>query len=154
VALQFDLIKKSPVRAKRHSPKAVKITKPTLTGEQIYRVIHALKDEQERLALLLLASTGLRVNEALALRWIDFSDSESTLSINHTIYKGELKNLKTDASKAVLELDLQLTSMLVAHRKRSDFRMPLDFIFACADGSSLRYFTFREHLQNAMKAIG
>lgn len=154
LAFQFDVVKKSPVRPKRHSPKSAKIHKPTLTAEQIREVLSRLENSQEWLAVLLLAVTGLRVNEGLALCVSDFNEPESLLSINHTLYKGRLKSLKTEGSKAKMKLDKRLSEMLAKHIATARFHSPRDFIFHRADGSPLAVRQFREHLQTALKAIG
>jgi integrase len=92
IAEQYDLIDKSPVRPKRHRPKLAKIHKPTLNTMQIQQVLASLPDEQERLFVLLLSVTGIRVREGMALRWMDIESAHCQLSINHTLYKGNSRN--------------------------------------------------------------
>src|SRR5262249_12327143 len=121
IAEQFDLIDKSPVRPKRHRPKTKKVTKPTLSAAQIRQVISNLQDEQERLFILLLAVTGMRVREAMALRWMDFDSKASVLTVNHSIYRGKLKKPKTEASHASLKLHPAIAALLLAHKEQSAF---------------------------------
>ena len=70
IARQYDLIEQSSVRSLVHKPESEKTEKATLTPPQIRALLTALC-EQERLYLLLLAVTGMRMNEGLALRWMD-----------------------------------------------------------------------------------
>jgi integrase len=61
------------VKPKLHRPGAVKREKPTLRPQQIQALIVGLT-EQERLYILVIAKTGIRTNEGLAFRWLDFDE--------------------------------------------------------------------------------
>jgi integrase len=152
IAEQFDLIKKSPVRPKRHRPKLAKIHKPTLNAEQIQKVLRNLPDECERLLCLLLAVTGMRVREAMALRWTDFDAERSEISINHTLYRGCLKAPKTEASAAKVKLHPRIAGLLLMHKNGASFRADEDFILCRVDGRPLCYMRCLSHLHRAMKA--
>jgi integrase len=108
LAEQNDVIDKGPVRSKLHKPELAKVEKPTLSAAQIRELLAHLPDEQERLFALLLAVTGMRSGEGLALRRMDFKASVLELSINHTLYRGKLKDPKTTGSKAKVRLAPQL----------------------------------------------
>ncbi len=154
LAEQFDLIDKSPVRPKRHRPKLDRIPKPTLSAAQIRQVMANLKDEQERLLCLLLAVTGLRVREAMALCWQDFDAEGLTLAVRHTLYKGKIKKAKTEASSATVKLHPAVAAEIAAHAARSEFRNQRDFIFCQPDGRPLNYRTALVHLHRAIEACG
>lgn len=49
LAAQFDLIKKNPVRAKRHRPKVGKGKKPVLSGKQVGEIIRHLPNANEKM---------------------------------------------------------------------------------------------------------
>lgn len=68
IAAQYDLIEKSPVRSKIHKPEFEKAEKVTLTAAQINAIAVRLPNETERVFALLLALTGMRIGEAMALR--------------------------------------------------------------------------------------
>jgi integrase len=154
LAEQNDVIDKSPVRSKLHKPEMVKVEKPTLNAAQIREVLAHLPDEQERLFALLLAVTGMRAGEGLALRWMDFNARACELSINHTLYKGNLKDPKTAGSKAKIRLAPQIASLLLGHQKCSSFQATEDFIFCREDGSPLEVKIIRKHLYKAMDKAG
>jgi integrase len=154
LAEQNDVIEKSPVRSKLHRPERVKVEKPTLNSAQIREVLSHLSDEQERLFALLLAVTGIRVGEGLALRWTDFSAQVCELSINHTLYKGKLKEPKTEGSKAKIKLAPQIASLLLSHKDSSSFQASEDFLFCREDGTPLSARNVREHLYKAMDDAG
>jgi integrase len=154
LAEQNDVVEKSPVRSKLHKPERGKVDKPTLNAAQIREVLVSLPDEQERLFALLLAVTGMRVGEGQALRWMDFNSRACEISINHTLYKGKLKDPKTEGSKAKIRLAPQIAALLLAHKSGSSFQAMEDFIFCRKDGSPLYVKVIRRHLYKAMDKVG
>lgn len=153
LAEQYDLIERSPVRPKLHKPEMPRGEKPTLDAAQI-RALLEVFDERERLFVLLLAVTGMRVGEAMALRWVDFKAERLELSINHTIYRQKLKQPKTESSRRPLRLVPAIAGLLVAHRQQAAFAADEDFIFCRKDGRPLNHSALRNHLGKAMKAVG
>jgi integrase len=154
LAEQNDVIERNPVRPKLHKPEGVKVEKPTLNAAQIREVLSHLPNEQERLFTLLLAVTGIRVGEGLALRWMDFNSQMCELFINHTLYKGKLKDPKTEGSKAKIRLAPQVAALLLTHKEGSPFQAEEDFIFCREDGSPLNVKEIRRHLYKAMDKVG
>jgi integrase len=154
LAQQNDVIDKSPVRPKLHKPESAKVEKPVLTVLQIRDVIANLQDPQERLLMLLLAVTGMRIGEGLALRWMDFNVQNCQLSINHTLYKGKLKEPKTKGSKARLLLTARMTGLLMSHQRSSSYPEAHHYIFCRKDGRPLDSTTLRNHLYEAMEKAG
>jgi integrase len=150
LAEQYDLIDKSPVRSKLHKPESAKVEKPTLSASQIRAVISFLPDEQERLFVLLMSVTGIRLGEALAFRWMDFDATACTLSVNHTLYKQQLKEPKTKSSKSTIKLAPSIAALLLSHKEQSAFQAHDDFIFCRSDGNVLNAPTLRDHLHAAM----
>jgi len=151
VAEQYDFIHKSPIRSKLHRPKCVKTDKPTLSPEQTRKVIEALPANESLLATLL-AVTGVRLNEAQALRWMDFKNG--TITTTHGLYRGKLQEPKTQASKRTIQLPAFLLPLLVEHKARSNFQCLDDFIFCRPDGSPHNPTTLRNHLHVAMVKAG
>jgi integrase len=154
LAEQNDVIGKSPVRPKLHKLEKVKVEKPVLNASQIRELLSNLVNEQERLFALLLAVTGMRVGEGLALRWMDFSPALCELSINHTLYRTKLKEPKTKGSKAKIRLAPQIAALLLSHQEKASFPAADNFIFCRADGRPLQVLTIRSHLYEAMKKMG
>jgi integrase len=154
IAHQYDLIEQSPIRPKLHKPDFRQAEKPTLRAADIRAVLAALKDEQERLFVLLVAVTGMRMGEALALRWVDFDAPRLELTISHTLYRQKLKQPKTESSKRPLRLTLSIAALLVSHKERSAFQAEDDFIFCREDGRPLNSSALRNHLYSAMDALG
>jgi integrase len=153
IAAQFDLIEKSPVRPKLHKPEMEKVKKPTLTATEIRAILQLLPNEQERIFALLLAVTGMRIGEALALRWMDFNATKSELSINHTLFRQKLKKPKTESSIDTLKLDPRIAGLLLSHREKSSFRAKGDFIFCRPDGRPLNPSALRNHLYGVLDGL-
>ncbi|MCI0485779.1 MAG: site-specific integrase, partial [Blastocatellia bacterium] len=153
LAVEYDVIEQSPVRAKLHRPSIAKVEKPVLTPQEIRNIL-AMLEGQERLLTLLVAVTGKRIGEILALRWQDFSAGDMQIHIRHTLYRGKLKSPKTESSKGAVQLAPAIVELLLAHKQRSSFQALDDFIFYRADGSPFDQNAVRYHLQKAMDAAG
>lgn len=149
LAQQYDLIEQSPVRPKLHKPEVRRVEKPTLTALQIRAVLAELT-EHERLFALLLAVTGVRMSEALALRWIDFDAQRLEFVINHTLYRRKLKSPKTESSRRPLRLHPAIAALLATHREMSSFQSDNDLIFCRKNGRPLSLSALRSHLYQAM----
>jgi integrase len=154
LAAQFEIIERNPVKPKRHRPKVQHREKPTLTAEQISRLIEAMPTAQERLLVLLISYTALRANEALALRWQDFDATAATLFVRHTLYKGKVKPTKTKSSMAKINIPPTLAGHLQDHREGSRFYGEDDFIFSRDDGRPANYYNILQHLKATLRQIG
>lgn len=101
--------------------------------------------ELDRTIFRLLAFSGIRVSEALALSWNDFNSEDNTISISKTLSQSEkgyvLSTPKTERSNRSVLLDektahtlkrwrLKQREMMLAHGKRS-----IKSIFCRLDGS-------------------
>ena len=153
VAVDYELIKKSPVKQKIHKPEMMKVEKPTLKAAQIRAILAGLPDDQERLFALLLAVTGMRIGECLALRWMDFEAKACELSINHTLFRQKLKQPKTKSSKSSIRLAPSIAGLLALHKEQSSFQADDDYIFCRLDGRSLNPTALRNHLYSAMDSL-
>lgn len=151
IAHQYDLIMQNPVRSKLHKPEMERVEKPTLRATEV-RAILAQLPEQEQLFALLIAVTGMRMGEALALRWMDFDATRSELSISHTLYRLRLKSPKTESSMRSIRLVPVIAELLASHRRQSAFQADTDFIFYRADGRPLNANVVRRLLYKAMDA--
>lgn len=104
--------------------------------------------DQDKVLWALLAGTGLRIGEALAIvikseqdgnLW-DFADA--TITVRATIVKGRLQPTpKTAAGKRIVDLDPRLNELLKAFVGDSK-----GFLFESENGDKAREQTFRDHL--------
>lgn len=127
--------------------------KPTLNAAQIRALLEALR-ESDRLFFLLFAVTGMRMGDGLALCGLDFDAVRLELSINHTLYREQLKEPKTEGSRRPLRLVPSIAQLLATHRKQSAFAADEGFIFCCEDGRPLNPSALCNHLYKAMKVAG
>jgi len=134
IAVEYDLIEVSPVRKRLHRPEVESTEKPSLTAEQVRKVIKATSDEH-RPALLMVALTGLRIGELLALRWKNIDFSSTRLTVTHTLWEGQLLEPKTRRSRRSIHLPAALVNALQLHFHRSRFTKQDDFVFAREDGT-------------------
>lgn len=103
----------------------------------------------DHLIFSVLAYTGMRIGELLALKWTDFNEEVGSLRITKTLYnpnnhkeKYQLLTPKTPGSVRTIRIDEMLVSMLKKHRiKQNEIKLknrPIykdsGFIFAREDG--------------------
>src|SRR5262245_25374472 len=81
---------------------------------------------------------------------MDFDAEGCTVTINHTLYRQQLKAPKTESSRDRLRLPVAVAGLLVAHRQGSNFASEDDFIFCRRDGGPTYQAVLRQHLYKAM----
>jgi integrase len=102
-----------------------------------------------RTFLVVVAATGCRRGEVLALRWSDIVDGRATISRSMTQTRGVVgfKSTKTEQPRVVSLRDTEALPALEEHRKQqdefraqfgADYQADLDLIFANPNGSPLR----------------
>jgi integrase len=92
-------------------PEKVKAVVRTIEAADIRRLI-AAADEPLKTILCVLASTGMRINEVLALKLDDLDFRRKTISIRHSAYNGTLGSPKSEASKADVPMPDALAKIL------------------------------------------
>jgi integrase len=85
-----------------------------------------------------LVSTGLRISEAVGLRWehLDLTGKGSHVKVREQLYKGRRKKLKSKSGKRDVPLSAGMTERLVA-RRRDSYRGPKAPVFASTVGTEL-----------------
>ncbi len=134
VALEHDLVLTNPVRRKLHRPEVRRVEKPTLSAEEIGRILANIPEPFQAL-FLCLAVTGLRIGEVLALRWMDLDWKSLEVKISQSLWRGRVVTPKTEGSATSLHLPAPVMGRLLAQFEGSPFRDPDAFIFCKADGS-------------------
>jgi excisionase family DNA binding protein len=85
------------------------ITRNVLTPEQVRAIVEKLPEPYSTL-ILFLALTGLRIGEAVGVRWADF-DGE-VLNVSRRVYEGTVGTLKTKKSKRSIPIPASLMQRL------------------------------------------
>ena len=101
------------------------------------KVILELEPYFQRLVSTLLLA-ALRINEGLALRWLDVDFDSGLLTVNHTLWRQrQLVEPKTKTSKRNVPMSALLKATLLTHKEQSRWLAPDDFVFAQENGSPL-----------------
>jgi integrase len=101
----------------------------SLTVEQFHTLLSQLREPFSTIALLCVC-LGLRISEALALRWADVDWLGSRLAIKWAIVEQVVDEVKTEGSAKTLTLAEDLLSRLKAWKQVSPFPEAHDWIFA------------------------
>jgi integrase len=129
-----------------------------LSPEQLEQVITTA----ERLApsfapiIVLLAYTGMRIREALGLRWQDLDLDEATIRLRFQLAIDDQTRvpLKTDAGIREIPVLPALRRRLIAHRLASPWTRPGDPVFAATSGKPKAYRNVRRALETIGDEIG
>lgn len=107
-----------------------RLRKPrSLTVEQFRLLVSHLREPFNTLALMCVCF-GLRISEALALKWADVSWLDGTLRIERGIVQQVVDDVKTDESRKTLTISDDLLNILKARKQTTQFSAPEHWIFA------------------------
>ncbi len=100
----------------------------------------AVCPERSRTLFKVLAATGLRISEAIALRWqdIQLDGSAPHVKVRRAYVKGRMGPPKSKHGKRQVPIDLPLVSELRERRKVSEWPGDDDLVFPAANGEPLR----------------
>jgi integrase len=101
----------------------------SLTAEQFQALLKELHEPFATMALLCVC-LGLRISEALALRWADVDWLESTLCVQRGIVEQVVADVKTEGSARTFSLTSEMLERLKSCKQRSDFAGAENWIFA------------------------
>jgi integrase len=104
--------------------------KPISLTEDQFRKFLAHLEEPVRTLALLCVSFGLRISEALALKWSDVDWLRGTLAITKGIVRQRVDDVKTRESKRTMSIDAALLEVLKAWKQVSSYQAEGDWIFA------------------------
>jgi integrase len=152
-AVRDGLAERNPVREldRDDRPSAQRLTEPRyLTTEELARLLDALGDTWRPVAATC-AYAGLRISEALGLRWRDVDFAASVIRVEQQLGpQGELVPVKTHASEAPAPLLPALARELKAHRLRQavglDRIRPEALVFQTRNGRP-------QSRRNALRAV-
>ena len=155
-AIRWEWIMHNPITHVRQSAKRRK-TPVVLTVEQIKCFLQHLK-EPCRTAVLLDASSGLRVGELLGLKWEDVNFEALEVNLTRSVVKQKITRCKTEASRKPIPLDPELAEILLSWKLQAPYPRPDDWVFASPHKKGKQPYwpgaLFRAHLEPALKAAG
>lgn len=100
-----------------------------LTVEQFRLLVSHLREPFNMLALMCVCF-GLRISEALALKWSDVDWLNGTVRVERGIVQQIVDDVKTDDSRKTLTIADDLLSVLKAWKQTTKFSAPEHWIFA------------------------
>jgi integrase len=106
--------------------------------------------------IVLLAFTGLRIREALGLRWQDIDLDAATIRLRWQLAKDDLSYVlvKTEAGVRDLPILPQLRRRLVEHRLASPWTRAADPVFAATSGKPKAYRNVRRAIEQIADTVG
>ncbi len=123
-------ISRNPISLVQNPGATRKVRKArSLTAEQFQALLKELHEPFATMALLCVC-LGLRISEALALRWADVDWLGSTLNVRRGIVEQVVADVKTEGSARTFTLTSELLERLKSCKQRSDFSGAEDWIFA------------------------
>jgi integrase len=117
------------------APTVVKQKQPRMTVKDVERCLEASTSDKEKLLYSVLAGTGLRIAEALAIRIGGTEDQTSwdrnraAIYVRSSIFNGrEIARLKTVAAKRTVDLDPRLNDFISQYVESKGIK-PGDYLF-------------------------
>jgi integrase len=139
----------------------------TLDEAQVRQLFTATAGDDLHALWVVLATTGLRLGEALGLKWSDIDFAESRLVVRRALQRQRENGLvfvepKTAKSRRTVYFPTGTGEALKDHRKRQlearlkagDAWTDLDLLFCRADGSLLEPGNVTHHFQATLKKAG
>lgn len=113
------------------------VKKRAMTSEELAAVLAAAPPEW-RLFVEFLAHSGLRISEAVGLRWSDVDFGRRLISVTSQVRKGKRKDPKSVHGARRIPLSSGMTRRLWKARAANDYRADSDPVFPAANGAPLR----------------
>ena len=153
-AIRWEWATRNPLTHVRQSAKRRKIPL-ILSILQIKAFLSHLK-EPCRTAVLLDASSGLRVGELLGLKWGDVDFEALEVNVNRSVVKQRITRCKTEASRKPIPLDPELAEVLLNWKLQAPYPQSSDWMFASPHKNGRQPYwpgaLFRAQLKPALEA--
>jgi integrase len=153
----------------RNVTEAVNVPRPerremrTLSHAEVQQLFADTADDRLHALWVLLTTSGLRIGEALALRWTDLDFENNRLNVQRAIQRQRGRGLvfvepKSARSRRVVNLARHATDSLAQHRKRQLAERLVsgscwednDLVFCREDGRPLEHSTVHDRLQRSL----
>jgi integrase len=153
-AVKWGYIKSNPARGVE-LPKIAPIRPQwVLTSSQAQQLLDRLSG-CPKYAVALALLTGMRRGELFALRWSDFDEASSTLTVNQAVYDDVFDTPKTEKSLRVVPLSKSALTFLLDWRTRSKRVAPDNFVLTGRRGAmASQARILRDHIKPACEALG
>jgi integrase len=127
-ACRNDWLLKNPISLVRQSAKRKK-TPDVLNAEELKILLADLQDPARALVFLT-SATGLRISEALGLKWSDIDFGERVINLGRAVVHQHVGEMKTEASQKPVPMDGALAAALRHWSAQTPYRQQNDWVFA------------------------
>ncbi len=127
-ACRHEWLQKNPISLVRQSAKRKK-TPDVLEAAELKKLLAELKNPARALVFLT-AATGLRVSEALGLKWSDVDFCAGVINLGRAIVHQHVGEMKTEASQKPVPMDGALATALRDWSTQSAYGQLEDWVFA------------------------
>lgn len=135
-ATEYGYLSMNPARGVKFPPKGLKDAPSVIAGADFIMLLAHLR-EPYRTMLSLIAATGLRIGELLALRWRALDLERGTLAVRETVFEGKFGPPKTQKARRTIPLGPRAITAFQTHRQRSVRTGPDDLVFANRKGNPM-----------------
>ncbi len=136
-AVEYGYLQVNPARGVKFPPKAIKQKPAIIAGDEFVKLLGNL-NEPYRTMVSVIAATGLRVGELLALRWSALDLEVGTLAVRESVFEGTFQAPKTQRARRTIPLGPRAVSVLKRHREMASRRERDDLVFGNSKGEPFR----------------
>jgi integrase len=120
-------------------PKATKTKIKPLTQDQMRQLLDAAKGDKLYALYVLACTTGMRQGELLGLQWRDIDLESGTLTVERSVYDGEINPPKTEAGFRTIKLSNMAVAALKQHRINAAKLRISEWVFPNSKGDSIHH---------------
>jgi integrase len=136
-AVEYGYLTVNPARGVKFPPQEAREAPAIIAGDDFAKLLDELS-EPYRSMVELIAATGLRIGELLAIRWRALDLEVGTLTVRESVYEGKFQRPKTSKSRRTIPLGPHMIRSLKAHRDRSTRTGDDDLVFPNKSGAPMR----------------
>jgi integrase len=136
-AVEYGYLTMNPARGVKFPQQCTREAPAIIAGDDFAKLLNEV-DEPYRTMVELIAATGLRIGELLAVRWRAIDLEIGTLTVRESVYDGKLQRPKTQKSRRTIPLGPHAVTSLKAHRDRSTRKGDDELVFPNKSGEPLR----------------
>ena len=153
-AVEYGYLTVNPARGAKFPQRALREAPAIIAGDDFAKLLNEV-EEPYRMMIGLIAVTGLRIGELLALRWRALDLELGTLSVRESVFEGTIQQPKTQKARRTIPLGPHAITLLKEHRDRAARKNADDFVFPNRLGAPLRESKLLERvLQPAAERAG
>jgi len=112
---RWELTDKNPLSFVEVKGGSQRLSKPEVLTEVEFSSLLGHLKQPYRTMVLLAGCLGLRVSEIMALKWSDVDFKRRAMLVQRSIVHGRVDDVKTEYSRDVVPLDVQVADALIIH---------------------------------------